>query len=65
MTVARWEFASGFRDDSTYCILSVLFLLQRRVPYQAERHPTQQFFELLPTVPFGLWQMDVTYVHVP
>ena len=45
--------------------MSTLGLLQRRIPYQAESHQTRKFFELLPTAPNGLWQMDVTYVHLP
>ena len=44
--------------------MSTLGLLQRRIPYQAELHQTRQLFELLPTAPNGLWQMDVTYVHL-
>ena len=28
-------------------------------------HQTRQLFELFPTAPNGLWQMDVTYVHLP
>ena len=63
--LARREFGSGFSDRLTYRIVSSLGLLQRRIPYQAELHQTRQLFELLPTAPNGLWQMDVTYVHLP
>ena len=63
--LARREFGSGFSDLLTYRIMSSLGLLQRRIPYQAELHQTRQLFELLVTAPNGLWQMDVTYVHVP
>ena len=59
------EFGSGFSDRLTYRVMSTLGLIQQRIPYQAELHQTQQLFELLPTAPNGLWQMDVTYVHLP
>ena len=48
-----------------YRIMRVLELLQRRVRRQAELHQSRQLFELLPTKPNELWQMDVTYVHLP
>ncbi|MXZ54622.1 MAG: transposase family protein, partial [Gammaproteobacteria bacterium] len=53
-----------FRTHS-YRIMRDLGLLQRRVRHQAELHQSRQLFELLPTRPNELWQMDVTYLHLP
>jgi transposase InsO family protein len=40
-------------------------LQQRKKSRDAELHQTSKLYELLPTGPNGLWQMDVTYIHVP
>jgi transposase InsO family protein len=41
-------------------------LLLRRQPSRLpELHQTAKLYELLPTAPNDLWQMDVTYIHVP
>lgn len=40
-------------------------LLQRRPVTNAEIHQTRKLFDLLPSGPNRLWQMDVTYVHLP
>lgn len=40
-------------------------LLQKRRPRAAELYQAAKLFELLPTRPNELWQMDVTYVHIP
>ena len=40
-------------------------LLQRRRSRKAEAYQTAKLFELLPQGPNELWQMDVTYVHIP
>ena len=45
--------------------MRALGLLQRRVTRSAELHQSRQLFALLPTGPNDLWQMDVTYVHLP
>lgn len=63
--LARREFGAVFNDRLTYRIMRALGLLQRRVRRQAELHQSRQLFELLPTKPNALWQMDVTYVHLP
>ena len=54
-----------FSDRLTYRIMRDLGLLQRRERHQAELHQSRQLFELLPTKPNELWQMDVTYLHLP
>ena len=41
------------------------WLLQRRRPREAELHQAAKLFELLPQKPNDLWQMDVTYIHIP
>ena len=63
--LARREFGTSFSDRLTYRIMRDLGLLQRRVVRPAELHQSRQLFALLPTGPNGLWQMDVTYVHLP
>lgn len=40
-------------------------LLQKRKTREAELYQTAKLFELLPAGPNELWQMDVTYVHIP
>jgi putative transposase len=52
-------------DRQVYRILKDARLLQRRRPRTAEAHQTRKLFELLPSAPNQLWQMDVTYVHLP
>ena len=34
-------------------------------PRKAELRQTKQLFDLLPRLPNELWQMDVTYIHMP
>lgn len=63
--VARRDVGGGFSDRLTYRIMRELGLLQKRAPRRAELHQTRHLFELLPTGPNELWQMDVTYVHLP
>jgi putative transposase len=40
-------------------------LLRKRRVREAELYQAAKLFELLPTRPNELWQMDVTYVHIP
>ena len=40
-------------------------LLRQRRSRTPELHQTSKLYELLPTGPDELWQMDVTYIHVP
>ena len=40
-------------------------LLQKRRVRSAELYQAARLFELLPSTPNGLWQADVTYIHIP
>jgi hypothetical protein len=40
-------------------------LLHRSPPRAPELHQATKLFELLPQRPNDLWQMDVTYIHIP
>jgi len=40
-------------------------LLQKPRPRQPELYQAAKLFELLPQKPNDLWQMDVTYIHIP
>ncbi len=60
------------RDDvqvsnrQAYRVMARHGLLQkRRRSRDAELHQASKLYELLPTGPNGLWQVDVTYVHIP
>ena len=48
-----------------YRIMKLHGLLQKPRPRAAELHQTAKLYELLPTKPNALWQMDVTYIHIP
>lgn len=52
-------------DRQAYTVMRDHGLLQRKKTRAAEVHQTAKLFELLPQKPNDLWQMDVTYVHVP
>jgi transposase InsO family protein len=48
-----------------YRVMKQFDLLHRPVCRKAELHQAAKLFELLPNGPNDLWQMDVTYVHIP
>jgi putative transposase len=48
-----------------YKVMKQHGLLQKRPARAAEVYQTARLFELLPSGPNELWQMDVTYVHIP
>lgn len=52
-------------DREVYRIMREHRLLQRRRPREPALHQAAKLFELLPQRPNDLWQMDVTYVHIP
>jgi transposase InsO family protein len=52
------------KNRQAYQVMKQFDLLHRRVCRKAELHQTAKLFELLPTGPNELWQMDVTYVHI-
>jgi transposase InsO family protein len=51
-------------NRQAYRVMQRLGLLRRPVCRQAALHQAAKLFELLPTGPNELWQMDVTYVHI-
>lgn len=53
------------RDRDAYRVMRERGMLHRRRPCHPEVHQTAKLFELLPTKPNDLWQMDVTYIHIP
>lgn len=52
-------------DRDAYRVMKEHQLLQRRRPRTPALHQAAKLFELLPQRPNDLWQMDVTYVHIP
>ena len=53
------------KDRQAYKVMRERGLLQQKRARRAEVHQTTKLFELLPQQPNDLWQMDVTYVHIP
>ena len=52
-------------NRQSYKVMREHGLLQRRKPRRAELLQASKLFELLPTGPNQLWQMDVTYLYIP
>jgi putative transposase len=52
-------------NAQAYRVMKDHGLLQKRLPRQPELHQTAKLFDLLPQKPNDLWQMDVTYIHIP
>lgn len=52
-------------DRQAYAVMKDQGLLHKPKPRQAEVYQAAKLFELLPQQPNDLWQMDVTYVHIP
>jgi len=52
-------------DRNAYRVMQQHDLLHRPRPYQAEVYQASKLYELLPQRPNELWQMDVTYIHIP
>jgi putative transposase len=48
-----------------YAVFKAEDLLQKRKASKAELYQSAKLFELLPSGPNGLWQADVTYIHIP
>jgi len=60
--------ASGYpavKDREAYVVMRDHKLLHKPRPRDAELHQAAKLFELLPHQPNDLWQMDVTYIHIP
>ena len=53
------------KNRHAYRVMDEHGLLHRRRPSSAEIYQAAKLFELLPKGPNELWQMDVTYVHIP
>ena len=53
------------KDREAYVAMKDHGLLQKRKTRRAEVHQAAKLFELLPQKPNDLWQMDVTYLHIP
>ena len=53
------------KNREAYRVMKDHGLLQKRLPRKAELYQASKLYELLPSGPNELWQMDVTYVHIP
>ena len=53
------------KNRQAYRVMRDHGLLQKRRPRDPELLQTAKLFELLPQKPNDLWQMDVTYIHIP
>ena len=52
-------------DRQSYQVMRMYDLLHKPVVRAAAVHQARKLYELLPQGPNELWQMDVTYVHIP
>lgn len=52
-------------DRQAYQVMRTYGLLHKRPVRKAALHQALKLYELLPQGPNELWQMDVTYVHIP
>jgi putative transposase len=53
------------KNRESYMVMKNHGLLQKPKPREAEVYQAAKLFELLPQHPNDLWQMDVTYIHIP
>jgi putative transposase len=53
------------KNRVAYAVMRQHHLLHRRRSRAAEVYQAARLFELLPRQPNDLWQMDVTYIHIP
>jgi transposase InsO family protein len=53
------------KDREAYVVMRDHRLLQKPRERAAELYQAARLFELLPQKPNDLWQMDVTYIHIP
>jgi putative transposase len=53
------------KDRTAYVVMAQAGLLQQPRPREPELYQAARLFELLPQRPNDLWQMDVTYIHIP
>ena len=52
-------------DRQAYRVMKDHDLLQKRGPTRPKLYQASKLYELLPQGPNDLWQMDVTYIHIP
>ena len=55
----------GVTNRQCYQVMKQHDLLQKPRAREAELYQAARLFELLPKGPNELWQMDVTYIHIP
>jgi len=55
----------GVTNKQAYKVMKAEGLLHKRKPRAAALYQAAKLWELLPQKPNDLWQMDVTYVHIP
>jgi len=53
------------KNRQAYQVMEQYDLLHKPICRKAELYQAAKLFELLPNAPNELWQMDVTYVHIP
>jgi putative transposase len=53
------------KNRQCYRVMKAHDLLQKPKPREAELYQALKLWELLPQGPNELWQMDVTYIHIP
>ncbi len=53
------------QDRQAYVVMREAGLLQKPRPREPELYQAAKLFELLPQKANDLWQMDVTYIHIP
>jgi len=53
------------KNRQAYRVMAEFGLLHKPICRKAELYQAAKLFELLPNGPNELWQMDVTYVHIP
>lgn len=53
------------QDRQAYVVMRAEGLLQKPRPREPELYQAAKLFDLLPQKPNDLWQMDVTYLHIP
>ncbi len=56
---------AAVKDRQAYAVMKARGLLHKPKPREAEVYQAAKLFELLPQKPNDLWQMDVTYIHIP
>lgn len=62
--MSRWT-NRAVTDRQAYRVMAAERLLQKKRSRKVELHQASKLYELLPQGPNQLWQMDVTYVHIP